>query len=333
MIVLGIESSCDETGVAVVEDSTLRSNIIASQIEVHARYGGVVPEIASRQHVLTMQPAIDRALTDADVTLRDLDAIAVTHGPGLAGCLLVGVAAAKALSAVCDRPLIGVNHLVGHVESAFLVAPDLQPPLIALIVSGGHTTVTLMREHGDLEILGQTLDDAAGEAFDKIARYLGLGFPGGPAIDRLAKDGDPTAFAFPRGLQGRDTFDVSLSGLKTAVIRFIRENDAAGNHINQADLAASFQEAIVDSLVDRTIRAAKAHGVGAVVAAGGVASNSRLRSRLTETGEAAGLRVVIPPPILCTDNGAMIAAAGVRALAMGQTSPLTLAVEPGLGLV
>jgi N6-L-threonylcarbamoyladenine synthase len=271
-------------------------------------------------------------MKEARVTLKDLDAIAVTHGPGLAGCLLVGLSAAKVLAAVGDKPLIGVNHLTGHVESAFLAAPDLQPPLIALIVSGGHTTVSLVPDHGELKVLGQTLDDAAGEAFDKIARYLGLGFPGGPAIDKLARDGDPTRYDFPRGLRGKDTLDVSLSGLKTAVIRFVREADAEGRELAMPDLAASFQEAIVDSLVDRAIRAAAEHGVDSIVAAGGVAANSRLRSRLTEAGEAKGLRVVIPPPILCTDNGAMIAAAGVRALGSGFTSPLDLAIDPGLGL-
>lgn len=332
-LVLGIETSCDETGVSVVDGSGIRSNIIASQIDVHARYGGVVPEIACRQHVLTLQPTIDAALKEAGVAGRDLDAVAVTNGPGLVGCLLVGVAGAKAAAAAWDVPLIGVNHLVGHVESAHLAAPDLgDDALIALIVSGGHTTISLSKTPGEFEVLGRTLDDAAGEAFDKIARYLGLGFPGGPAIDRIAKQGDPKAHRFPRPLANSDTYDVSLSGLKTAVIRWVRQQEQSDASIDAADLAASFQEAIVDVLVDRAMRAAIDMGVGTVVAAGGVASNSRLRTRLTEVGTGQGLRVVIPPPILCTDNGAMIAAAGRRALAAGRTDAFDLGVDPAMSL-
>ena len=331
-LILGIETSCDETGVAVVEDATIRSNIIASQIEVHARYGGVVPEIASRQHVLALQPAIDRALADAGVTGADLDAVAVTNGPGLAGCLLVGVSGAKAAAAAWDKPLIGVHHLIGHVESAHLADPNLTYPLVALIVSGGHTTISYVEAPGAFEVLGQTLDDAAGEAFDKIARYLGLGFPGGPAIDRVARDGDPRAHRFPRGLAGTTSYDVSLSGLKTAVIRWVREQEALDAEIDASDLAASFQEAIVDSLVERTMRAASDRDVASVIAVGGVAANSRLRTRLTEAGAAARRAVVIPPPILCTDNGAMIAAAGVRAFELGHLDPLDLGIDPTLTL-
>jgi len=332
VIVLGIETSCDETGVAVVEDRAIRSNVITAQIDLHARFGGVVPEIASRAHVMTITPAIDQALADAGVGARDLDGVAVTVGPGLVGCLLVGIAAAKATAAVLDVPLIGVNHLEGHIESAFLEDPALQPPVVGLIVSGGHTMITVMAEHGSFEILGQTLDDAAGEAFDKIARFMGLGFPGGPAIDRLAREGDPAAIRFPRAMLGDDSYDFSLSGLKTAVIRWIREREATGEGFAPADLAASFQEAIVDVGVSKTVRAATDRGIRTVVVAGGVAANSRLRARMTDVGEARGLKVVIPRPSLCTDNGAMIAAAGMRRLELGERTALDVGADPGLSL-
>jgi N6-L-threonylcarbamoyladenine synthase len=330
VIVLGIETSCDETGVAVVEDGRVRSNVIASQIDVHARFGGVVPELASRAHVMAVTPTIERALSDANVTQQDLDAVAVTTGPGLAGALLVGVAAAKALSAVLDVPLVSVNHIEGHIESAFLHDASLQPPLVALIVSGGHTMIALMRDFGSFEVLGETLDDAAGEAFDKIARFLGLGFPGGPAIDRLAASGNPGAIAFPRALPDKRSFDFSFSGLKTAVIRWVREQDGA--QIAMADLAASVQEAIVDVQVAKTLRAARRSGIETVIAAGGVAANSRLRAKLAEAGARAGIKVVVPPPVLCTDNGAMIAAAGARSLARGERAPLDVPIDPGARL-
>ena len=332
MIVLGIETSCDETGVAVVADAAVRSNVITSQVDLHARFGGVVPEIASRAHVTTITPAIDQALAEARVRASDLDAVAVTVGPGLVGALLVGIAAAKAIAGTLDIPLLGVNHLEGHLEAAFLEEPALQPPLIALIVSGGHTMVVLMAEHGRYEVLGQTIDDAAGEAFDKIARFMGLGFPGGPAIDTLARDGAARAYRFPRALAHEPNYDFSMSGLKTAVIRWLRERESNGESFDMADVAASVQEAIVDVLVAKTVRAAKDRGIDTVIVAGGVAANSRLRALMSETGEHEGLRVVIPRISLCTDNGAMIAVAGARRLAAGERTPLTVGANPSLSL-
>ena len=332
MIVLGIETSCDETGVAVVDAGGVRSNVIGAQIDLHARFGGVVPEIASRAHVMTLAPAVEQALDEAGMTRTDLDAVAVTVGPGLIGALLVGVAGAKAIAAALDVPLIGVNHLEGHVEAAYLAEPWLEPPLVALLVSGGHTVIALQRARGAYEVLGRSIDDAAGEAFDKIARFMGLGFPGGPAIDRLARDGDPKAITFPRAMLRDPSLDVSMSGLKTAVIRWIRERDARGETIEAADLAASFQEAIVDVLVAKTVRAATEQGVGTIVVAGGVAANSRLRAHMRAAGDEHGLRVVIPAPGLCTDNGAMIAAAGRRRLLEGERSSLEDRALPGLAL-
>lgn len=330
MKILGIETSCDETGVAVVEDGVVRSDIIASQLDVHARFGGVVPELASRAHVSALVPTVQRALDEARLVPADLDAIAVTVGPGLAGALLAGVAHAKAMARALEVPLLGVHHLHGHVEAAFLERPSLELPLVALIVSGGHSMVAHVTGHGQARILGETIDDAAGEAFDKIARFVGLGFPGGPAIDKLARDGDPHAIAFPRALAGSDTLDVSFSGLKTAVIRWVRERTARGEPLPDADLAASFQEAIVDVLVDRALRAARLTGAPTIIASGGVAANSRLRARLQQDGAAAGLDVVIPPLRLCTDNGAMIAAAGARMLERGEVAPPDAGVDPGL---
>ncbi len=332
MIVLGIETSCDETAVAVVEDDLVRSNLITSQIEVHRPYGGVVPELASREHLRAINRAIEQATEGALIKLRDVDAVAVTIGPGLVGSLLVGVAAAKALATVLEVPMIGVNHLEGHVEAAFLEHPDTEPPVVALIVSGGHTMIAELPEHGRFAVLGQTIDDAAGEAFDKIGRYLGLPFPGGPEIDRLARRGNHEAVAFPRPLIHEDNFDFSLSGLKTAVIRWIREQQEAGEDFNPADLAASFQEAVIDVQVTKTVRAAELLGHTTIVLAGGVAANSRLRARMAEAAEAVGLVVIAPSPALCTDNGAIIAAAGMRRLQRGETTPLDAAPNASLSL-
>ena len=332
MIVLGIETSCDETGIAVLEDRSVRANVLSSQTDLHAHFGGIVPELASRQHLVSLNILLQEALNDAGVSLGAVEAIAVTIGPGLIGALLVGVAAAKALASALERPLIGVNHLEGHVEAAFLERPDLTPPVVALIVSGGHTLIAELPEHGRFEILGRTVDDAAGEAFDKIARFIGLGFPGGPVIDELAREGDPDAYRFPRALMNDESYDFSYSGLKTAVIRWIRERHDAGHEIDAADLAASFQEAIVDVQVAKTLRAAEERRVGTVVIAGGVAANSRLRARMQQDGERRGLEVVAPSPRLCTDNGAMIAAAGLRRLERGERTPLEVSPNPNLAL-
>jgi tRNA N6-adenosine threonylcarbamoyltransferase len=332
VIVLGIETSCDETGVSVVEDERVRSNMLSSQTDLHARFGGVVPELASRQHLVSLNILLAQALDEAGIAFRDLDAVAVTIGPGLIGALLVGVSAAKALASVLDVPLIGVNHLEGHVEAVFLERPDLELPVIALIVSGGHTMIAEVPERGRYTILGQTIDDAAGEAFDKIARFIGLPFPGGPEIDRLAKLGDPTAYRFPRAKMSDDDYDFSYSGLKTAVIRWIRQRQDAGEEIDGPDLAASFQEAVVDVQVAKTLRAAEERGVKSVVIAGGVAANSRLRQRMHDEGERRGIQVVTPSMLLCTDNGAMIAAAGLRRLELGERTPLDVSAVPNLAL-
>jgi tRNA N6-adenosine threonylcarbamoyltransferase len=332
LIVLGIETSCDETGVAVVEDNKILSNVIASQTDLHARFGGIVPEIASRAHLTNLNIIAAQALSDAGVDPRRLDGIAVTHGPGLIGALLVGLSAAKGYALALGIPLIAVNHLEGHVETAFLERQDLKPPVLALIVSGGHTMIASLPEHGRFEILGQTIDDAAGEAYDKIARFLGLGFPGGPEIDRLAQHGNPNAIKFPRAMMDDPSYDFSLSGLKTAVIRWVREQESSGTSFDLADLAASFQEAIVDVQVAKTIRAAEATEIGAIVIAGGVAANTRLRQRIREAGEAKGFDVVTPSVSLCTDNGAMIAAAGIRRFERGERTPLEGSADSNLSL-
>jgi N6-L-threonylcarbamoyladenine synthase len=333
MLVLGIETSCDETAVGIVEDRFhLRANVVASQVELHAPYGGVVPEVAARAHLEAMLPTIDTALVHAGVHLTDIDAIAVTAGPGLAGALLVGVSAAKGLALAHDLPLLGVNHLRAHVEVAQLEHGELTGPLVALVVSGGHTSIVAMDEDGVFRQLGGTIDDAAGEAFDKIARYLGLPFPGGPEIDRLAREGDRTAFAFPRALLHDGTYRLSLSGLKTAVVREMRRLEAAGEEVVLADVAASFQEAIVDVQVIKTLRAAAEEGLDQVLLAGGVAANSRLRERFAAETAANGQRLIVPSIPLCTDNGAMVAASGANLLAAGRTVGLGLAVDPNLPL-
>ncbi|MDQ5974981.1 MAG: tRNA N6-adenosine threonylcarbamoyltransferase [Actinomycetota bacterium] len=319
-LVLGIETSCDETGIGIVRGSTLLANEIASSVEEHARFGGVVPEVASRAHLDAMEPALARACASAGVTLRDIDAVAVTAGPGLVGALLVGVATAKALGVALDVPVYGVNHLVGHVVVDELQHGPLPDPVIGLLVSGGHSSLLLVTDDAStIDPLGQTLDDAAGEAFDKVARLLGLPFPGGPWIDRVAVDGDPSAIAFPRGLTTsgdleRHPYDFSFSGLKTAVARWVRAREAAGEPVPVADVAASCQEAIADVLTAKTVSACRALGVRHVVLGGGVAANSRLRAMAEERCAAAGVTLRVPRPGLCTDNGAMVAALGARLL-------------------
>ena len=336
MLVLGIETSCDETAVGIVEDRLhLRADIVASQVELHARFGGVVPEVAARAHLEAILPTIDRALAEAGVRLTDLDAVAVTRGPGLAGALLVGVAAAKGLALAHDLPLLGVNHLRAHLEVAQLEHGELHElgaPIVALVVSGGHTSILTLEVDGSMRELGATLDDAAGEAFDKIARYLGLGFPGGPAIDRVAREGRRDAHAFPRPMLDGPGYDLSLSGLKTAVVRELDRLDAAGTPVHLPDVAASFQEAIVDVQVTKTMRAAADLGAPTVLLAGGVAANSRLRERFDAACRAAGVRLVVPSPRLCTDNGAMVAASGSNLLAAGRIGDLAMEVDPGLPL-
>ena len=333
MLVLGIETSCDETAVALVEDgTTVRANVIGSQVDHHRPYGGVVPEIAARAHLELLLPVVDAALVEGGCSYDDVDAVAVTIGPGLIGALLVGVAGAKALSLARDLPFIGVNHLEAHVCATQLEFGPVAPPLVGLVVSGGHTSIVLLDRSGTFATLGATIDDAAGEAFDKIARFLGLPYPGGPEIDRLARDGDPAAMAFPRAMLHDGTYDFSLSGLKTAVIRELRRRDAAGDPVHLPDVAASFQEALVDVAVKKTVAAAVAHGVGRVALVGGVAANSRLRARMAAACEAEGIRLLVPSPALCTDNGAMVAAAGSNHLAAGERTPLTEQADPNLRL-
>jgi N6-L-threonylcarbamoyladenine synthase len=332
MRILGIETSCDETSVAVVRDGRdVESNIISSQADLHALYGGVVPEMASRRHVEVINPAIEQALETAKVTWDDLDAVAVTHRPGLVGALLVGVAAGKSIALARNLPLIGVHHLEGHIFANLIAYPDVQMPFLCLIVSGGHTDLVAVQGYGRYDILGRTRDDAAGEAFDKVARLLKLPFPGGPNIQKAAESGNPTAYRFPRaGLDG--SLDFSFSGLKTAVLRTLQKDPDAA----VPDIAASFQAAVVDVLVEKTMRAAETTGLTTVALGGGVAANGPLRAAMLAGGEARGLRVIWPPAILCTDNAAMIAAAAYHrftaqgpdslALETMATAPLTAVV-------
>ncbi len=327
-LVLGIETSCDETGIGIVRGRTLLSNTIASSMAEHARYGGVVPEVAARAHLEALQPAIDQALAEAGVTVDELDAIAVTSGPGLAGALMVGVGAAKGLAVASEKPLYAVNHLVGHIAADTLEQP-VQEETIALLVSGGHTSLLHVRDlTSDVELLGETLDDAAGEAFDKVARILGLPYPGGPEIDRAAATGDPNAIRFPRGLSrasdlAKHRYDFSFSGLKTAVARWIEQCVADGREVPVADVAASFREAVVDVLVTKALAACADRGVPRLLLGGGVIANARLREVALERADAAGVTVRIPPLRLCTDNGAMIAALAAELIIRGH-EPSTL---------
>jgi N6-L-threonylcarbamoyladenine synthase len=331
-LVLGIETSCDETGVGLVRGTTLLADAIASSVEEHARFGGVVPEVASRAHLQAMVPTVHRACASAGVKLDDIDAIAVTSGPGLAGALLVGVAAAKAYALALDKPLYGVNHLSAHVAVDLLENGPLEEPCVALLVSGGHSSLLFVPRVGgeDVTELGATVDDAAGEAYDKVARLLGLPFPGGPPIDRLARDGDPHAIEFPRAMSDAP-YAFSFAGLKTAVARWVEARRRDGDAVPVADVAAGFQEAVVDVLTAKAVRAADDNGVEHVLIGGGVAANSRLRELAAQRCEAAGLRLRVPRPALCTDNGAMVAALGAQLVEHGATpSGLNLPADPAL---
>ncbi len=331
--ILAIESSCDETAAAVVENGRkVRSNIISSQIDIHTLYGGVVPEIASRKHIERINQVIEQALTQADVTLEDIDAIAVTYGPGLVGALLVGVAEAKAVSFAAHKPLVGVHHIEGHISANYIEHPELEPPFGCLVVSGGHTHLVRVKDYGEYEILGRTRDDAAGEAFDKVARAIGLGYPGGPKIDKAAKEGDPDAIRFPRGKVEGSEYDFSFSGLKSAVLNYINVEKMKGREVSRENVAASFQKAVVDVLVSHAMHAVDEFGFDKFAIAGGVASNTALRSAMEEACEKRGVAFYRPSPILCTDNAAMIGAAGYYDYIRGRRSDLSLNAVPNLKL-
>jgi N6-L-threonylcarbamoyladenine synthase len=331
--ILGIETSCDETAAAVLtydegKPLTVLSSVVSSQVDLHARYGGVVPEIASRAHVELLTPVIAQALVEAGVDDDDVDAVAATVGPGLVGSLLVGVSTAKTLALVWNVPFIGVNHLEAHLYASFLEEPELQLPAVVLLVSGGHTMLVEMTGHGEYRVLGSTIDDAAGEAFDKVARYLGLGYPGGPAIDRLAMEGDPSAIRFPRAMLEQG-YDFSFSGLKTSVVNYVRKHA----DVSTADVCASFQEAVVDVLVAKARRAAAEVGAGAMCLGGGVAANSLLRERFLDACVEDGLHGFLPSRAMCTDNAAMVAAAGFWRLRHDGPTPLDAGADPNLGLL
>lgn len=331
MIVLGIESSCDETAAAITRDGReVLSDVIYSQADIHSKYGGVVPEIASRRHIEKILYVIDKALADAGMTKDDIDAIAVTMGPGLVGALLVGVSAAKSLAYAWGKPLIGVNHIIGHISANFVAFPELTPPFLCLVASGGHSHIVNVKSYTETEILGATKDDAAGEAFDKVARVIGLGYPGGPKVDAAAKEGNDKAFDFPRAKTGND---FSFSGLKTAVINTVHKMEQKGEPVPQADIAASFQRAVVDVLTEKTIHAAKISGSEKVCLAGGVASNSLLRSEMAKKAKSEKIEVYYPPLRLCTDNAVMISSAGYfKYKYTGETAGNDLNAYPALSI-
>ncbi|MCM1185225.1 MAG: tRNA (adenosine(37)-N6)-threonylcarbamoyltransferase complex transferase subunit TsaD [Lachnoclostridium sp.] len=333
ILLLGIESSCDETAAAVVKNGReVLSNIISSQIDLHAQYGGVVPEIASRKHIEQINQVIEAALAQAGTGLKELDAIAVTYGPGLVGPLLVGVSAAKAVSFATGIPLVGVHHIEGHISANFIENKGLEPPFVCLVASGGHSHLVVVKDYGVYELLGQTRDDAAGEAFDKVARAIGLGYPGGPKIDRLAREGNPDAISFPRAKVEGSEYDFSFSGLKSAVLNYLNACRMKGESINEADVAASFQKAVTDVLVEHSLRAVKAYGYDKFAIAGGVAANSFLREEFARQCEKNGISFYRPSPVFCTDNGAMIASAGYYEYRKGVRSGYDLNAVPGLKL-
>ncbi len=335
--VLAIETSCDETAVAIVKNREILSSVVASQMAVHAEFGGVVPEVASRQHVEAVNPAIAQSLAEADLTWANIDGIAATCAPGLVGALLVGLTTAKTLAMLHDKPLIGVHHLEGHIYASYLTDPDLQPPFLCLLVSGGHTSLIYVKDCGAYDTLGQTRDDAAGEAFDKVARLLHLGYPGGPIIDRLAQQGNPNAFPLPMGQVSLPTggfhpYDSSFSGLKTAVLRLTQKLEQTGEPLPIADLAASFQAAVAKALTKRAIACALDYGLNTIVLGGGVAANSGLRATLQAAASPHNLRVIFPPLKFCTDNAAMIACAAAEHLSRGDVSPLTLGAQSRMAI-
>lgn len=331
--VLAIESSCDETAAAVVVNGReVLSNVISSQIDIHKLYGGVVPEIASRKHIEKINQVIQEALEESDKTMEDIDAVCVTYGPGLVGALLVGVGAAKALAYATHKPLVGVHHIEGHISANFIENKDLEPPFLCLVASGGHSHLVIVKEYEEYEILGRTRDDAAGEAFDKVARAIGLGYPGGPKIDKLAKEGDPDAIEFPKASIDGAPYDFSFSGVKSAVLNYINGCKMKQVPYNEADIAASFQKAVVGVLVDHTMKAAKDYGIKKVAIAGGVACNSALRQAMEDACQKRGYKFYRPSPILCTDNAAMIGAAGYYEYKKGVRHGWDLNAVPGLKL-
>jgi N6-L-threonylcarbamoyladenine synthase len=333
MLILGIESSCDETAAAVVRDGReLISNVISTQIPIHTLYGGVVPEIASRKHVERISQVVDKALSDANVTLDDIDAVGVTYGPGLVGPLLVGVSFAKSMAYAAKKPLVGVHHIEGHISANYIEHPDLKPPFLCLIVSGGHTHLVRVKDYGEYEILGRTVDDAAGEAFDKVARAINLGYPGGPKIEKISYEGNSDAIEFPQGKVSDHPDDFSFSGLKSAVLNYLNGEKMKGNEINPADVAASFQKSVVSSLVQRAEMAIDEFGTETFAIAGGVSSNGVFRAAMEEMCKRKGVRFVAPSPILCTDNGAMIASAAFYDYQKGFRSGLDLNAIPNLKL-
>ena len=332
-LILAIESSCDETAASVVKNGRcVLSNIISSQIAIHTLYGGVVPEIASRKHIEKINQVVEAALKEADVTLDDIDAIGVTYGPGLVGALLVGVAEAKAIAYAKKKPLVGVHHIEGHVSANYIELPELEPPFLCEIISGGHTHLVIVKDYGSFEILGRTRDDAAGEAFDKVARAIGLGYPGGPKIDKLAKEGNPHAIDFPRAHMEDAPYDFSFSGVKSAVLNHLNKCRMTGEPIVEADIAASFQQAVVDVLVDNAIRAAKDYHMDRLAIAGGVASNGALRAAMEAACEKEGIRFYRPSPIFCTDNAAMIGVAAYYEYRKGTRHGWDLNAVPNLKL-
>ena len=331
--ILAIESSCDETSAAVVVNGReVLSNVIASQIDTHKKYGGVVPEVASRMHIEAISGVVEEALEEANITLDKIDAIGVTYGPGLVGALLVGLQFAKGLSFATKKPLIGVNHIEGHICANYIQHKDLKPPFVSLVVSGGHTFIVHVKNYGEYEVIGQTRDDAAGEAYDKVARALGLGYPGGPKIDKLAKEGNPRAIVFPKANFHEETLDFSFSGVKSAVLNYLNKCKMQNIEVNKADVAASFQYAVIDVLKENVLSTCKKRNVKTIAIAGGVASNSSLRETLIKEASKRGIEVLFPAPILCTDNAAMIGSAAYFNFINGKISDLNLNAKPNLKL-